>query len=134
MTEETFPDQDEKDKMEEEPLLREEKPFRIEPGEVKSVPEDIPLVPPVIEPKKPTEISLKEMLEKKEEVVVSPVPGQAKVEILPKTEGKSSPFFSSLFILSFIFMATALGLLLLPFLNIPIPPFLNSIINFIVLK
>ncbi len=131
MVEET-PSRDDKDKRKEkEPLLREERPLRIEPGEVKSGPKDIPLT---IEPKKPTEISPKETLEKKEETVVPPVSAKAKIGISPKTKGKSSPFFRFLFILSFAFMALALGLLLLPLLDISIPPFLNSIINLIAPK
>ena len=135
MTEKTFLSQDDKGKgkgEEKKSLLKEEEPLRIKPREVKSVSEDIL---PVIEPKRPPGVSPKETLEKKtEKTVAPPVLTQAKIGTSPKTEGKSSPFFRFLFILSFAFMALALGLLLLPLLNISIPPFLNSVINLIAPK
>lgn len=114
---------------EKESLLENENLLRVEPLKVEPVLGD---TPPGIEPKRPLVVPLKEIQEKKEEkAIISPVSAQVKIEIPPKIEGKNSPFFRFLFILSFAFMAVALVLLLLPLLDVPIPPFLSSVINLI---
>lgn len=122
MTEKTLLNQGDKDKEEE------RKSLRAEPGEVKPALRDIS---PIIEPKRPIKVPLKKTQENKEETVVSPMSAQAKIGASPKRETKSSPFFSFLFVLSLVFMAVALSLLLLPLRHVSIPPFLNSVINLV---
>lgn len=132
MNEEPFSSQDEKEKGKKEGeklSLGEAKPLRIEPKEAKLVQKDIP---PATGAEKPIEVAPKETMKKKEEkMVISPKLPETRKEMPLKTEGKSSPFFKFLFVLSLVFMAVAVGLLLLPLLNISIPPFLTSAINFV---
>lgn len=111
------------------PLIVNEEPLRLEPKEVKPAPGDIP---PVIKPKRPLKVSPKGAPEREEDrAKVSGKLPETEIGAPLKRERKSSPFFKLLFILSLAFMAAAVGLLLLPLLNVPIPAFLTAAIDLV---
>ena len=127
MAEETFTAPDDKGRKEKiGSLLREEKPLRIEPKKVKPVQKS---TSPVAGQEKSLEVSPRETIKKKEEKTLIP-PGVAATKLGPKAEGKRSPFFRCLFVLSLIFVGAAVGLLLLPIFKNSIPSFLTPLINF----
>ena len=78
----------------------------------------------------PEEEEVRPEAEVKKEPSIPPArPDKAKVA-LPVEKKKASPFFSFLFILSILLILTAIGILLLPILEIPIPTFLNPALRF----
>ena len=121
------------------PFLVDEKPLRIEPKKVEEVQKS---TSPAAEPEKPIEISPREAIKKpieaspretvikKEKKFISPKLAETKLGAPLKTEGKSSPLFRVLFVLSLIFVGVTIGLLLLPIFRSSIPTFLTPLIHF----
>jgi len=129
MAEGTFTTPDEKGKEgKKEPLLREEKPLRIEPKKVESVQKS---TSPAAGSGKPVEVSPRETMKMKEEKkIISPKMADTKLGASLKTEGKRSRCLTVLFVLSLIFVGATVGLLLLPIFSSSIPTFLTPLINF----
>ncbi|MCK4262172.1 helix-turn-helix domain-containing protein [bacterium] len=109
--------------------LGEEKPIRIEPKEARPSPFP-PKEEETVEMPGIKEEEVRPEAEVKEEPSIPPArPARAEVA-LPVTKKKAGPFFSFLFILSLLLILSAIGILLLPILEVPIPAFLKPALRF----
>ena len=124
-----LPGEGDKDRIEEGKLLLGEKEIiRVEPKEVEPVKKE---VSPAAKLEKPIEVFPKETRMKGGRTAVPGNLSGPKSRRSPEVERKGNPFFKCILILSFVFTAVAIGLLLLPIFNISIPHFLTPIIRLV---